>query len=32
MSKVAEHVKDKHAVQTTTGTIASYVKGKVRQV
>jgi predicted small metal-binding protein len=32
MAKVAEHVKDKHEVQTTTDTIAKYVKGKVRQV
>lgn len=32
MEKVAEHVKGKHAVQTTTDTIANYVKGKVRQV
>ncbi len=31
MAKVAEHVKKKHNVQVTTGTIAAYVKGKVRQ-
>jgi hypothetical protein len=27
---VAEHVKKKHNVQITTGTIAAYVRGKVR--
>ncbi len=31
MGKVAEHVKKKHNVQVTTDTIATYVKGKVRQ-
>jgi hypothetical protein len=28
---VAEHVKKKHNVQVTTGTIAAYIKGKARQ-
>ncbi len=32
MGKVAEHVRVKHAVATTTATIANYVKKKVRQV
>jgi predicted small metal-binding protein len=32
MTKVAEHVKKKHAVDTTTDTIANYVKRKIRQV
>jgi len=32
MTKVAEHVKNKHAVETTTDTIANYVKTKVREV
>jgi len=32
MTKVAVHVKEKHAVATTTDTIANYVKLKVRQV
>ena len=32
MTKVAEHVKKKHAVNTTTDTIANYVKQKVRKV
>jgi predicted small metal-binding protein len=31
MAKVVDHVRKKHNVQVTTGTIASYVKGKVRQ-
>ena len=31
MSKVASHVREKHAVQTTTATIANYVKTKVRR-
>ncbi len=31
MAKVADHVKKKHNVQVTTGTIAAYVRGKVRQ-
>ncbi|MDQ6784750.1 MAG: hypothetical protein M3063_15205 [Actinomycetota bacterium] len=32
MTKVADHVKKKHKVETTTDTIATYVKGKVREV
>ncbi len=32
MAKVADHVKNKHAVATTTDTIANYVKQKVRKV
>jgi predicted small metal-binding protein len=32
MDKVAEHVKKKHAVNTTTDTIANYVRQKVREV
>jgi hypothetical protein len=28
---VSDHVKRKHNVQVTTGTIAAYVKGKIRQ-
>ncbi|MDQ6783998.1 MAG: hypothetical protein M3063_11245 [Actinomycetota bacterium] len=32
MGKVAEHVRKKHHVETTTNTIANYVKTKVRQV
>lgn len=31
MAKVAEHVRNKHNVQVTTGTIAAWVLGKVRQ-
>jgi uncharacterized protein (UPF0254 family) len=31
MGKVAEHVKKKHNVQVTTGTIAAFVRGKIRQ-
>ena len=31
MAKVAEHVKKKHNVQVTTGTIAAFVRGKIRQ-
>lgn len=31
MAKVADHVKKKHKVQTTTDTIANFVKTKVRQ-
>jgi hypothetical protein len=31
MAKVVEHVRSKHNVQVTTGTIASYVRGKARQ-
>jgi hypothetical protein len=31
MAKVAEHVRKKHHVQVTTGTIGAYIKGKVRQ-
>lgn len=30
MAKVAEHVRKAHNVQTTTDTIANYVKQKVR--
>jgi predicted small metal-binding protein len=30
--KVAEHVKNKHAVATTTDTIWNYVKKDIRQV
>jgi predicted small metal-binding protein len=30
--KVAEHVKKKHAVATTTDTIWNYVKNDIRQV
>jgi predicted small metal-binding protein len=32
MAKVAQHVKKKHAVNTTTDTIANYVKEKIRKV
>lgn len=32
MGKVAEHVRKKHAVNTTTDTIGNYVKQKVREV
>ncbi len=32
MAKVAYHVKKKHKVETTTDTIANYVKTKVREV
>jgi len=32
MAKVADHVKKKHKVETTTDTIANYVKTKVREV
>ena len=31
MAKIAEHVKRKHNVQVTTGTLAAYVRGKIRQ-
>ena len=31
MAKVVDHVRRKHNVQVTTDTIASYVRGKVRQ-
>jgi hypothetical protein len=31
MAKIAEHVKHKHNVQVTTGTLAAYVRGKIRQ-
>ncbi len=31
MAKVADHVKRKHNVPVTTGTIAAFVKSKVRQ-
>ena len=31
MAKVSDHVRKKHNVQTTTGTIAAFVRGKVRQ-
>jgi predicted small metal-binding protein len=31
MEKVAEHVKKKHRVQTTTDTIANFVKKAVRK-
>lgn len=31
MAKVAEHVRKKHNVEVTTGTIAAFIKGKVRQ-
>jgi hypothetical protein len=31
MGKVSAHVREKHAVQTTTATIANYVKEKVRR-
>lgn len=31
MAKVADHVKRVHNVQTTTDTIANYVKQKVRK-
>lgn len=31
MAKVAEHVKNKHNVQTTTDTIANFVKLKVKR-
>ncbi|CAN5232616.1 hypothetical protein BH18ACT4_BH18ACT4_14390 [soil metagenome] len=31
MAKVAEHVKKVHNVKTTTATIASFVRGKVRR-
>ena len=31
MAKVAEHVRKKHNVEVTTGTIAAFVKSKVRQ-
>ncbi len=30
MAKVADHVRKKHNVQTTTDTIANFVRGKVR--
>ncbi len=30
MAKVSDHVKKKHKVQTTTDTIANFVRGKVR--
>jgi predicted small metal-binding protein len=32
VAKVAEHVKQKHDVQTPTNTIVNYVKRRVRQV
>ena len=31
MAKVTEHVRRKHSVQVTTGTLAAWVRGKVRQ-
>lgn len=31
MAKVADHVRKKHNVPVTTGTIAAYVRSKVRQ-
>jgi predicted small metal-binding protein len=31
MEKVAEHVKKKHRVQTTTDTIANFVKKSIRR-
>lgn len=31
MAKVAEHVRKKHHVEVTTGTIAAWVRGKIRQ-
>ena len=31
MSKVSDHVRQKHGVHTPTQTIASFVRGKVRQ-
>lgn len=31
MAKVAEHVRTKHNVEVTTGTLAAFIKGKVRQ-
>lgn len=31
MAKLTEHVRKKHNVQVTTGTIAAWVRGKVRQ-
>jgi len=31
MAKVSDHVRKKHNVEVTTGTIAAYVRGKVRQ-
>jgi predicted small metal-binding protein len=31
MAKVAEHVRQKHNVKVTTGTIAAYVKQKIKR-
>lgn len=31
MAKVTEHVKQKHNVETTTGTIAAFVETKIRK-